>query len=206
VRRGAQNLPVTTPEGRKQLEYVKGLSSFETEVLNLGPDVIGNSLPILEFMLAVIQSPGRLPAHITPANILSERFAKNGTIVRLINKFPEPPNKDVGEGLNTASAAMHKARLKEPVITNLENGVLVTIKHETLASPETLILGYLETHGTIKNKEVREICHIQADYVVQVIFRKLMERQLIERVPGTRTAATAYRRGPRFSEGGQGNY
>jgi ATP-dependent DNA helicase RecG len=89
-----------------------------------------------------VLSPGRLPAHITPANILDERFARNGIVVRLINKFPEAPNKDVGEGLNTAFAAMHKMGLKEPVIANLENAVLVTIRHEPLASPETLILEY----------------------------------------------------------------
>jgi len=59
-----------------------------------------------------VESPGRLPAHITPTNILSERFARNGAIVRLINKFPDPPNKDIGEGLNTAFSAMRKLRLK----------------------------------------------------------------------------------------------
>jgi len=47
----------------------------------------------------------RLPAHITPKNILKERFARNGNLVRVINKFPDPPNKDVGEGLNTAFEA-----------------------------------------------------------------------------------------------------
>jgi ATP-dependent DNA helicase RecG len=35
-----------------------------------------------------VQSPGRLPAHVTPQNILKERFARNGAIVRLLNKFP----------------------------------------------------------------------------------------------------------------------
>lgn len=54
VRRGAQNLPVSSPDGLKQLEYVKGLSSFETEVVEVRADVITNSIPILEFMLAVI--------------------------------------------------------------------------------------------------------------------------------------------------------
>jgi len=36
-----------------------------------------------------VVSPGMLPAHITPENILSERFARNAAIVRLINKFPD---------------------------------------------------------------------------------------------------------------------
>lgn len=44
------------------------------------------------------------------------------------------------------------------------------------------------------------MCHIQADYVVKEIFRKLSERQLIERVPGTRTAATVYRKGAKFAD------
>ena len=147
-----------------------------------------------------VQSPGRLPAHITPDNILDERFARNGTIVRLVNKFPNPPNKDVGEGLNTAFAAMHKMGLKEPTVQNLESAVLVLIKHEALASPEVIILEHLETHETIRNKEAREICHIQADYIVKELFKRLSDRQLIERVPGTRTGGTTYQKGPRFAE------
>lgn len=58
-----------------------------------------------------VQSPGRLPAHVTPQNILNERFARNGAIVRLLNKFPDPPNRDVGEGLNTAFEKMHSLGL-----------------------------------------------------------------------------------------------
>jgi ATP-dependent DNA helicase RecG len=63
-----------------------------------------------------VKSPGRLPAHVTVKNILNERSARNGAVVRILNKFPDPPNKDVGEGLNTAFAAMYKLGLKEPVI------------------------------------------------------------------------------------------
>jgi ATP-dependent DNA helicase RecG len=63
-----------------------------------------------------VESPGKLPAHITVKNILDERFARNGSLVRIINKFPNPPNKDVGEGLNTAFDAMRKLSLKDPVI------------------------------------------------------------------------------------------
>jgi len=336
VRRGAQNLPVTTRDGLRQLEYVKGLASFETEPVDAPADLVTNSIPIIEFMMAVIptaepgpwlskqlllrdgrptvagillfaeepqallpkrcgikvyryqtkdkegsratlafdpvtieghlysqitqavnvttkiiedtgrlgeervesvfyppetvheiitnallhrdysiaddihirifdnrvevQSPGRLPAHVTPENILDERFARNGTIVRLINKFPNAPNKDVGEGLNTAFAAMHRMGLKEPVVQNLESAVLILIKHEPLASPEVIILEHLETHDTIRNKEARDICHIQADYVVKEIFKKLSDRQLIERVPGTRTGGTAYQKGAKYAD------
>lgn len=81
-----------------------------------------------------VQSPGTLPAHVTVDNILRERFARNGSMVRIVNKFPNPPNKDVGEGLNTAFEAMRKLQLKEPEIRQLPNAVLVNIRHEPLAS------------------------------------------------------------------------
>jgi ATP-dependent DNA helicase RecG len=141
-----------------------------------------------------IQSPGRLPAHITVKNILEERFARNGAVVRILNKFPDPPNKDVGEGLNTAFAAMHNLGLKEPVIVEKDNSVLVTIRHESLASPEESIMEYLETHETIKNKEARAITHIRADYQMKAVFGRMVKSGMIEQVPDTRTNSTAYRR------------
>ncbi|MHB8801066.1 MAG: ATP-binding protein [Thermoanaerobaculia bacterium] len=335
LRRSASNLPVTSPEALRRLEYVKGLASFETEVVDAPSAVIVNSLPAIEFMLRVvptaepeawlakqrllresrptvagvllfseepqallpkrcgikiyryktkepigtreslaftpltveghtyvqvrqavaqatsvveeirrlgdealeriqypneaiheiitnavlhrdysvaddihirifdnrieIEGPGRLPAHITPSNILDERFARNGALVRIVNKFPDPPNQDVGEGLNTAFAAMKKLGLKPPVIEEKTNSVLVTIRHEALASPEQLILEYLEANPTIRNKTARELCNIGADYVVKDIFGRLVERRLIERVPGTDRGSTAYQKGPRFA-------
>jgi len=141
-----------------------------------------------------VQSPGRLPAHVTVKNLLDERFARNGAIVRILNKFPDPPNKDVGEGLNTAFAKMHQLGLKEPTITELDNDVLVTIRHEALASPEETIMKYLETHETIRNKTARTITHVAMDYQVKSIFGKMQEKGLIEQVPGTRTGGTAYRK------------
>ena len=44
-------------------------------------------------------------------------------MVRLINKFPNPPNKDVGEGLNTAFEAIKKLKLKDPLIEELDISV-----------------------------------------------------------------------------------
>src|SRR5690606_26641771 len=81
-----------------------------------------------------VESPGKLPGHVTAANILDEQSARNPKLVRLINKFPNPPNKDVGEGLNTAFDAMKRLRLKEPTIAELENAVIVNIRHDPLAS------------------------------------------------------------------------
>lgn len=140
-----------------------------------------------------VESPGKLPGHITVQNILSDRFSRNGTIVRLINKFPNPPNKDVGEGLNTAFSAMRKLKLKDPVIKERANSVLVNIRHEPLASPEELILKYLETHPTINNRTARQLCYVEQDYAMKSILLKLEQRDMIERVPGTARSTTAYR-------------
>lgn len=141
-----------------------------------------------------VESPGRLPAHITVENILNERFARNGSIVRLINKFPDPPNKDVGEGLNTAFEAMRKLRLKDPLIVQRENSVLVHIRHEPLASPEEVITSYLERHDRITNAIGRTLCHIGSENEMKRVFQRLVKSGVIELIPGLRGGARAYRR------------
>src|SRR5690606_14888443 len=105
-----------------------------------------------------VWSPGKLPGHITPDNILTERFARNPGLVRLINKFTNPPNKDIGEGLNTAFESMRNLKLKMPEIIQDGNYVKVILRHEPLASPEESILMYLLKNKEIANRHAREIC------------------------------------------------
>lgn len=140
-----------------------------------------------------IESPGRLPAHITENNILDERFARNGNIVRLINKFPDPPNKDVGEGLNTAFAAMKKLKLRDPVIKQTASSVHVDIRHQKLASPAEIIMEYLQHNEEITNKRVRELTGIGSENRVKSIFYELAAANQIERVPGKGGGSAAWR-------------
>ncbi len=329
IRKGAQNLPLDTPDAIKRLEFAKGLSSFEVEIINTSMDVITESEPIRAFIKEVvprqepetwlkkqrlidserptvagvilfadepqatlpkrcgikiyrykttnkegfraalaftpitvegwlykqiqgaveqtiaevekiprmgedqlesirypieaiheiitnavlhrdysiaddvhirifdnrveIENPGRLPAHITPQNILRERFARNGSIVRILNKFPDAPNKDVGEGLNTAFAAMNELGLKNPVIQERENSVLVILRHEKLASPEEAIMDYLEPEGTwINNRIARQVTHVVEDHRVRAIFHRMMSKGMIQKLPGSITSNTKY--------------
>jgi type I site-specific restriction endonuclease/predicted HTH transcriptional regulator len=141
-----------------------------------------------------IESPGRLPGHITVNNILEQSFPRNPRLVRYIHKFPNPPNKDIGEGLDTAFSAMQQLRLKPPVIQELENKVIVYIYHEALASPEETILKYFEEHTYIKTSIARKICHIESDSKMRNILRGLIEKNLIEPVPGLKGSASAYRK------------
>ena len=131
-----------------------------------------------------VESPGKLPGHVTVTNILDTQAARNPKIVRLINKFPDAPNKDVGEGLNTAFAAMEKLRLKAPVIEELENSVLVTIKHERLASPEEIVIEYLKTHDSIRNREGRTITGIKSENTMKQVFYRLHDKGYITLIKG----------------------
>lgn len=137
-----------------------------------------------------IESPGRLPAHITAKNILAERFARNPTIVRLINKHPNPPNKDVGEGLNTAFAAMKRLQLRDPEIVERDQSVLVLIRHERLASPEKVILEHVDANGSINNPKARALTGIESEYKVRRILKRLTEAGELRQTG--RTTATAY--------------
>lgn len=146
-----------------------------------------------------VESPGRLPAHITPNNFLSERFARNGSLVRIINKFPNPPNKDVGEGLNTAFEAMRSLNLKDPVLSELPHSVLVQIRHERLASAEDIIMEYLDNNPLITNRVARGLTGIKSENSMKVVFWRLRDRKLIRQVPGRSGFASAWQKRPQRS-------
>lgn len=174
--------------GAKGLEQIK----YPKETLH---EIITNAVLHRDYSIATdiqirifdnrieIESPGKLPGHVTPQNILKEQFARNPRLVRLINKFPDPPNKDVGEGLNTAFEAMRQLRLKEPVITENESTVVVNIRHEALASPEETILEYLVTHNTITNSIGRTLTGITSENKMKDVFNRLKKTGQLERIP-----------------------
>jgi ATP-dependent DNA helicase RecG len=140
-----------------------------------------------------IESPGRLPAHITPENILTERFSRNGNVVRWINKFPDPPNKDVGEGLRTAFAAMNQLKLKEPEISEQGGSVVVAIRHQRLAGPEEMILEYLRSHDEITNSIARNLTGIGSENQVKRVFQRMMRGGELEAIPGRSRPGAGYR-------------
>jgi ATP-dependent DNA helicase RecG len=129
-----------------------------------------------------VVSPGRLPGHVTPANILQERYSRNPKIVRLLNKLPDPPNKDIGEGLDTAFRSMREARLKPPEISETESGVKVVLRHESIASAEEQIIDYLEQHGTIRNRDARSLTGIDSENAMKRVFERMRKNRLIEPV------------------------
>ncbi|WP_242574044.1 ATP-binding protein [Streptomyces sp. NP-1717] len=140
-----------------------------------------------------IQSPGRLPGHITVSNILDERLSRNPYLVRHLNRFPDPPNKDVGEGLNTAFDSMKKLNLRSPVIEETANSVMVSIRHESLASPAQQVFDFLSVNGSIKNEQARKLTGIGSESKMKKIFENLIAAGEIEHMPGTAGRGYAYR-------------
>jgi len=68
-----------------------------------------------------IISPGKLPGYVSVQNILEARYSRNSKIVRNLARYPSPPNKDLGEGLNTAFQKMKEWRLRAPEIVEEGN-------------------------------------------------------------------------------------
>lgn len=122
-----------------------------------------------------IISPGKLPGYVTEANILEARYSRNAKIVRTLNRYKNPPNKDMGEGLNTAFQKMKDWRLKEPVIKVEGNYVKAIISHTPIATPEEAILEFLSHNINIKNKQAREITGIKSENTMKRVFYKLRD-------------------------------
>ena len=141
-----------------------------------------------------IESPGKFPGHVTSANVLETQFARNPKLVRLVNKFPEPPNKDVGEGLNTTFQAMEKLRLKPPIIEERENSVLVILRHEPLDSPGQIVMEHLKDHAEISNMTARELTGIKSENSMKNVFYGLRERGMLEQVPGKAGRNSSWRK------------
>lgn len=150
-----------------------------------------------------IDSPGRLHGHVTVENILSERSARNPLIQRIINKFPDAPNQDIGEGLNSAFAAMEEVRLKHPVIEELSDRVRVTISHEALASPQKTILDTAIENGSINNSEAQEATRVLQERTIRRYFEELVGAGQLERSGsgrGTRYTPTEAGKASRVTE------
>ena len=198
---------------RKTQEIIEGVRKWTehgTEMVSYPPEtlheIITNAVLHRDYGIAddisvrifddrvEVESPGTLPGHITERNILKERSARNPTIQRLINKFPNPPNKDIGEGLRTAFAAMNRMRLRPPEIRQGEQSVTVYIRHTRIQSAEDTVMEYFRANPQITNSKGRELTGIRSENTMKEVFVRLAKKNLIERAPGTRGRNSAWQR------------
>lgn len=195
-----EEIPLLGSEGLEKIDYpTEAIHEIVTNAVIHRDYSINDDVHVRVFDNRIeVQSPGTLPGHVTVANILVERAARNPKIVRLLNKFRNPPNKDVGEGLNTAFEAMRNLKLRDPVIDQTDNGVLVILKHEKLGTPEQIIVEYLREKEEINNAIARSICFIGSENTMKRIFQKMIGSGLIVRIPDRPLNKTGYVKGPNF--------
>jgi ATP-dependent DNA helicase RecG len=191
-----EDIKTLTPEGLETVSYPhETLHEIITNAVLHRDYSVASDIHVRIFDNRIeVESPGRLPGHITTDNYLREQFSRNPKLVRLINKFPDPPNKDIGEGLNTAFEAMRKLRLKEPEIIESDHSVLVHIRHTSLASPQDMVMDYLKDRDEITNRIARELTGVTSENVMKDVFLSLNKRDLLERVPHKRGNASAWRK------------
>lgn len=129
-----------------------------------------------------IKSPGKLPGFITVANIYDERYSRNPNIVRMLHKLPEPPNHDIGEGLNTVKNELHQVGLVPPEIVETENAVVVVIKHTKIATIEQVVRDLFREapYRSITNRKVREVSGENDINVVKKSLQRLRSTNYIQ--------------------------
>ncbi len=118
-------------------------------------------------------SPGKLPGHITVANIVDERFSRNEAIVQVLADMGFIER--LGYGIDRMIQLMREDGLPNPQFKETANGFLVTLRghgdrflaapdvpggwvHMGLNDRQQKALAYLAEHQRIANREYQQLC------------------------------------------------
>lgn len=186
--------PIWTMEGLKPVEYPpESIWEIITNAVIHRDYSISDHIHVHVYDNRIeVRSPGKLPGYVTLENILDARYSRNPKIVRTLSRYKNPPNRDMGEGLNTAFQKMKDWKLRAPEIETEAGYVKVTLPHTPLASPEETVLEFLSKHDSIKNKEARDITGIRSENSMKNVFLRLQGDGHIEPVPGLKGSASRW--------------
>ncbi len=143
-----------------------------------------------------IYSPGRLPGHVTLENLLSERFSRNEAIVQALSDLGFVER--LGYGIDRMVAAMAEAGLPAPVFEETVAGFKVTLRgrgdelvsadpaarwgNRRLTPRQERALAHLTEHGSITNREFRELFPDLSDETIRRELADLVDQGLIMKV------------------------
>lgn len=127
------------------------------------------------------RSPGRLPGYVTVANILEARFSRNPKLVRLAAKYPDAPNKDLGEGINTVYERMRQASFVDPILREDGVNMYATLKRAPKEDPSSVVIKFVERHGHITNRQALDILALEQSDQVTSLFTKMREQKILVR-------------------------
>jgi ATP-dependent DNA helicase RecG len=124
------------------------------------------------------ENPGGLAGSVTLANIRSERFARNPILLRTLNRFPNAPNLDIGEGVKRMFEAMRQAGLADPVYEVPADRYVVrlTLYDRQRDSLWDQVEQWLDQQGQVTNQEVRQLTGIQDRVRVSRLLQSWVER------------------------------
>lgn len=189
------SISVWTTDGAKSMQYPpETLWEIVVNAVIHRDYSVSDDVQILIFDNRIeVLSPGRLPGFVSRDNILDVRYARNPKIVGMLSKYKDAPNKDIGEGLNTAFQKMKEWRMRSPEILEEDNYVRVVIPHASLATPQEAIMEFLSKNNTITNKQARDITGIKSENAVKSEFYKLRDAGKIEMIPELKGNKAAWR-------------
>jgi len=143
-----------------------------------------------------VYSPGRLPGHVTLDNLITERFSRNEAIAQALSDLGFVER--LGYGIDRMVASMAEAGLPAPLFEETVAGFRVTLRGrgEELVSPELAprwgnrrlnprqerAVAHLAEHGTITNREFRELCPDLSDETIRRELADLVDQGLIVKV------------------------
>ncbi len=142
-----------------------------------------------------VASPGWFPGFVTPETILNDRFARNPIIERTLKKMPNPPNLDIGEGVDRMFSEMSKKNLYLPLYLPRRytpHSVCVVLFNEERVTYWDIVYKYINEHEAITNKEFRDITGLDTLKASEFL-KRWTKQQLLEKI-GTSKKKTAYKK------------
>lgn len=149
-----------------------------------------------------IESPGWFPGLVTLETILNDRFARNPIIEDILRRMPNPPNLNIGEGVNRMFNEMEKKNLYVPLYSPRKytpHSVCVVLFNEEKVTYWNVVDKYLSEHEVITNSEFREITGLDTLKASEFL-KKWTKQQLLEKI-GDSKRKTAYKK-PSSEKGG----
>lgn len=138
------------------------------------------------------RSPGRLPGYVTTENIVDSRFSRNPKLVRLLSKYSDAPNKDLGEGINTVVERMRQAGLIDPIFREDSSNLYVTLRREPKGDEAGIITAFLGRHSRINNRQALDLLALDTAEQVTTVFTKLREQGVITREDESQTGVRVW--------------
>jgi len=139
-----------------------------------------------------IESPGTYPGQITVNNIRNERFARNPMIQRVLNRFQESPNLDIGEGVDRMFQIMKEHNLYEPLYLPQgirPNSVLVILLSVKRVEYWDTINQYLDENYYIKPQKAREITGITDSVKMSRLFGQWVNSGILDQAGSSKKSS-----------------